>query len=677
MMSANIIEIVSNSDNSNRANEQLQNIWAFNNDACNIVSKIGEFSFTCPTNPISEKISTLIDNSRENVYISTSNLTDSNILSSIESAISRNIRIYLLIDSSGFKSFLDYEGSAGVKGHILTRERKNRGLDIVLSDWKLASKKGFLLNNPLDGTLSKENGNWCMELDENQVDALRNHSEHEFWSSVQGQELLSPDTEPEVINSRPYTLKTLTNNDFVLREACSLDGNDNNAEKALRNETNWNYFSGGKSLQNSIILSGEEVVLGKNADKILVSSPRSNLSNSKIAAHSGFSILVAMGESSYLAGWDRDAKGDWYSLILLNSKQENTVKSLIGKYTESPEWIGHSKIKLGEAGNRIIRNGTEMEISDSQTQDLGVIHLDKMPDSSEVLQSHKPELIPPSDSLARQCEFKWISAPPVPSKSASEDQLHDDWDNARDEISARLNSLDKLNVVSKLPGFGRKAKELQKSIVEAIEKSDTINDPKSLTDLVDEVEKLTKSVGGNLDAIKAAEEETERKMENNKQLEEYKSKVSKAKEVIEKLSPKLIKVLNEREALKQQLSKANEVEKLRIEADIQTKFEQHKQYQTEIKSAKAIAESDFEVTPVSKAIKPNKNENKGHKFLGDTRESKIEVKVPKEGLPTFGTLFKDGNIRYLAVSDWDHVEQGRKDAKRLNATLCASREVLK
>ena len=43
----------------------------------------------------------------------------------------------------------------------------------------------------------------------------------------------------------------------------------------------------------------------------------------------------------------------------------------------------------------------------------------------------------------------------------------------------------------------------------------------------------------------------------------------------------------------------------------------------------------------------------------------------------FGTLFKDGDIRYLAVSDWDHVEQGRKDAKRLNATLCASREVLK
>ena len=57
-------------------------------------------------------------------------------------------------------------------------------------------------------------------------------------------------------------------------------------------------------------------------------------------------------------------------------------------------------------------------------------------------------------------------------------------------------------------------------------------------------------------------------------------------------------------------------------------------------------------------------------------ESKLEIKTPKEGLPQFGTLFKDGEVRYLAISDWTHVEQGRKDAKRLNATLCAFREVL-
>jgi outer membrane murein-binding lipoprotein Lpp len=383
-----------------------------------------------------------------------------------------------------------------------------------------------------------------------------------------------------------------------------------------------------------------------------------------------------MGESSYLAGWDREAKGDWYSLILLNSKQESTIKSLIGKYTESPEWIGHSKIKLGEAGNRIIRNGTEMEISDSQIQDLGVIHLDEMPDSSEVLQSHKPELIPPKDNLARECEFKWISAPPVPSVSASKDGLHAEWNAARDMISKRLNTLDELNVVSKIPGFGRKAKELQKSIEESIEKSDTINDPKSLSDLVDEVEKLTESVGGNLDAIKAAEDEEARQKLENEQFEAHKLAVDKAKASVKSLEPRFKKMNDELDKLKKSADKAKDVEKEKLESDISQLEPKIKQLESELKNARDTSNSKFEFKAPPTLPSSKKKEGNSHKFLGDTRESKLEIKTPKEGLPLYGTLFKDEEVRYLAISDWTHVEQGRKDAKRLNATLCASREVL-
>jgi hypothetical protein len=383
-----------------------------------------------------------------------------------------------------------------------------------------------------------------------------------------------------------------------------------------------------------------------------------------------------MGESSYLAGWDREAKGDWYSLILLNSKQESTIKSLIGKYTESPEWIGHSKIKLGEAGNRIIRNGNEMEISDSQTQDLGVIHLDEMPDSSEVLQSHKPELIPPKDNLARKCEFKWISAPPVPSASASKDGLHAEWNGARDMISKRLNALDELNVVSKIPGFGRKAKELQKSIEDSIEKLGTISDPKSLSDLVDMVEKLTKSVGGNLDAIKAAEDEEARQKLEDEQREAHKLAVDKAKASVKSLEPRLKKMNGELDKLKKSAEKAKDVEKKKLESDVSQLTPKIQQLGSELKNARDLSNSKFKFKAPPTLPSSKKKDGKSHKFLGDTRESKIEVKTPKEGLPQFGTLFKDGDVRYLAVTDWTHVEQGREDASRLNATLCASREVL-
>jgi hypothetical protein len=72
----------------------------------------------------------------------------------------------------------------------------------------------------------------------------------------------------------------------------------------------------------------------------------------------------------------------------------------------------------------------------------------------------------------------------------------------------------------------------------------------------------------------------------------------------------------------------------------------------------------------------NKGDNKTHKFLGDTRETKLQIKIPREGLPTAGTLYVKGENRYLAIENWQEVEQARKDAKRLTATLCASRGIL-
>jgi peptidoglycan hydrolase CwlO-like protein len=331
---------------------------------------------------------------------------------------------------------------------------------------------------------------------------------------------------------------------------------------------------------------------------------------------------------------------------------------------------------LGDAGNRIIRDGQEMEISDSQIQDLGVIHLDEMPDSSEVLQSHKPKLIPPKDNLARECEFKWISAPPVPSVSASKDGLHAEWNAARDMISKRLNALDELNIVSKMPGFGRKAKELQKSIEDSIEKLGTINDSKTFSDLVDKVEKLTTSVGGNLDAIKAAEDEEARQKLEDEQREVHKQAVDKAKASIKSLEPRLKKMNAELQKLEKSAKKAKDVEKKKLEGDVSQLTPKIKQLGSELKNATDLSNSKFEFKAPASLPPFKKKDTKTHKFLGDTRETKLSIKAPQEGLPQFGTLYKDGDIRYLAVSKWEHVEQGRKDAKRLKASLCATREIL-
>jgi peptidoglycan hydrolase CwlO-like protein len=677
-MSQSTISTIFNQTTSDRTGEALGPTWSSTKSSMKLVTTQGPFHFTGENSEIPSAIAALIDASNERLLISTQSFSDASIIQATEGALKRGVRVYMVIDSVGFDSMLNDPSCNALHGNVLLRERQERGLDIIIADWHLPNRIGFLLSTPLDGTLTRNTGGWAMELSKNQIDEFSTHIQHEFWSIKEGREVLSPEEvrNPKPIAEAPFTLRTIQNREYLLRSSLASDGDDSKAELALRNEKVWEGQIINESGQSSIIIQGEVLEVGTGASQVVHSSPRNTVPLSGQFAHSEISLQLAIGVESYLAGWDRTANGDWHSILRLTAEQAKAAKSLLQKFSESPEWIGHSKIKLGDAGNRIIRDGQEMEISDSQIQDLGVIHLDEMPDSSEVLQSHKPKLIPPKDNLARECEFKWISAPPVPSVSASKDGLHAEWNAARDMISKRLNALDELNIVSKMPGFGRKAKELQKSIEDSIEKLGTINDSKTFSDLVDKVEKLTTSVGGNLDAIKAAEDEETRQKLEDEQREVHKQAVDKAKASIKSLEPRLKKMNAELQKLEKSAKKAKDVEKKKLEGDVSQLTPKIKQLGSELKNATDLSNSKFEFKAPASLPPSKKKGTKTHKFLGDTRETKLSIKAPQEGLPQFGTLYKDGDIRYLAVSKWEHVEQGRKDAKRLKAGLCATREIL-
>ena len=162
----------------------------------------------------------------------------------------------------------------------------------------------------------------------------------------------------------------------------------------------------------------------------------------------------------------------------------------------------------------------------------------------------------------------------------------------------------------------------------------------------------------------------------DEQREAHELAVDNAKDSVKSLEPRLKKMNAELKKLQKSSEKAKDVEKKNLDSDIELLLPQIKQLESDMKNANEIIKSKFEFKPPPTLPSSKKKDSKSHKFLGDTRESKLEVKIPTEGLPIFGKLFNDGDIRYLAVSDWNHVEQGRKDAMRLNATLCASREVL-
>ena len=420
-MSQSTISTISNQTTSDRTGEALGPTWTSSKSPAKSATKQGPFLFTGEGSEIPSSISALIGTSKERLLISTQSFSDAAIIQATEGALERGVRVYMVVDSTGFESILNNSSCNALHGNVLLRERQERGLDLIISDWHLPSRTGMLLSTPLDGTMTSNAEGWAMELSKSQIDEFSAHIQHEFWSIKEGREVLAPDEakNPRPIAEAPFTLRAIQNLDHILRSNLASDGDDSKAEASLRKEKKWEGQIIGKSTQSSIVIHGEELAVGTNASQVIYSSAREIDPSTGKFAHSGISFQLAIGADSYLAGWDRTASGDWHSILRLNAEQAKAAKALLQNLSENPEWVGHSKIKLGDAGDKIMLNGKEMKISDSQVQDLGVIHLDEMPDSSEALQSHKPELIPPKDNLARKCEFKWISAPPVPSTSAS------------------------------------------------------------------------------------------------------------------------------------------------------------------------------------------------------------------------------------------------------------------
>jgi outer membrane murein-binding lipoprotein Lpp len=672
------IETIKNKSKVNRKGEALGSIWTASDSSVSSVSHQGPFLFTGEKSRIAVHISEIIDSCKERLFISTQSFSDASLIQATENALQRGVRVYMILDSDGFDAVLKNPSCNALHGYVLLRERQERGLNLVLADWHLADRSGLLLTSPLDGTITSSSNGWAMDLSKNQIDEFSSHMQHEFWSTTEGREVLSPEEakSPRPIAEVPFTLRAIQNQDHILRANFASDGDNSKAEAALRKEKNWQGQVLGNSSKSSILLHGEAIEVGTGAEQVIHSSPKSVEPATGLFAHSGLSLQLAVGAESYLAGWDRSATGDWHSILRLTAEQAKAAKALLQKFSKSPEWVGHSKIKLGDAGEKIIRDGKEMTISATQKENLGVIHLDKMPDSAATLHSHQPPMNPSETSLAQECTFEWISAPPVPPSSASQDSLHDDWKNVRKEIEKRLSVLNELNQPSKIPGFGRKAKELKKSVDNATKELKIVSDPKSLSSLVDKVEELTKSIGGNLDDIKVAEDEEARAKLEKEQREAHVIAVDKAKASIKDLETRLKKTSTELQKHTKAVKKAKDIEKERIESDISQLNPKIEQLGSELKKAREISTSKFEFKAPATLPSSKKGGGKTHKFLGDTRETKLQIKILKEGLPMFGTLFREGESRHLAISDWGHVEQGRKDAKRLKASLCATREVL-
>ena len=192
-MSETTIETIINQAIVNRTGEALGPTWTSSKSPAKSVTKQGPFLFTGEGSEIPSSISALIESSKDRLLISTQSFSHTAIIQATEGALERGVRVYMVVDSTGFESILNNPSCNALHGNVLLRERQKRGLDLIIADWHLANRTGMLLSTPLDGTMTSNTEGWAMELSKSQIDEFSAHIQHEFWSIKEGREVLAPE----------------------------------------------------------------------------------------------------------------------------------------------------------------------------------------------------------------------------------------------------------------------------------------------------------------------------------------------------------------------------------------------------------------------------------------------------------------------------------------------------
>lgn len=632
------------------------------------------FWFSGPEGALEGHICDIIDTAKERVFLSSQNLSAPTVVAAIMNALERKVRVYVFIDQRGFESMLSDATTHPLMGRALVRERLNRGMDLLLSDWHLPTKQGMILTCPMDGTMQDPQGGWGMELDGEQIDEIQRHAVHEFWSETDGREVLDPAevTNPQGIAEAPYALRPLSNGDVLYRATAAHEGAKASVEDRL------NLLSGCASASvldlpsAAVPFHGQQLEFGEAVERLIVSSTEGAVPADGRYVNEHMSIPLALGSVSFLAGWDRAARSGWASLVLLNDTQAEAATNIHAKMIEGATWLGRSTCTIGDVLGATIVGGKRLEVRQTQEVDMGVQTLASMPATLEELQNHNPTFAVPEDDLAHACSFTWAAQPPVLNGSETPDALHASYAAAEQGFRERLDQLRTVNAPPKLPLFGRKVKALQARIdgcADLLKSAQTITDVVTLRDMIED---LSKEILGNLEDMSKAEEEAELERQKKEQKSEHDDRVLAARVKVQDAKKRLAAQNDVVKGIEKALKKAEDVEAKKLESDLSTAQRRLAGIQTEVKQHEDVASATFQFKPARTSTTGKK---KQHRFLGNVEGHKLPIDVPKEDLPTVGRLYRRNEERWLAISTWDEVETAFAEAERLNAKVCAQ-EVL-
>ena len=574
------------------------------------------------------------------VCVMSEKITDTNMLETIYGATKNGNRVYVLTNSQS-------EETKTLEKSCLVRYSKGIIGSFILD---VNKKSGRFWNEPLTEDRLNSRDAICLLLDKEQTEILYRHFCYYFW----GAESNSPmDVFPN--------LKNFCDSEYVQSE--------------INKRKEFAFISNIKdNIESSKIITS---LKGNNIGII----PQIAEKGTKILAlKNGISIYVIENESAMFIVPKADVSDhDLLWALKLNDEQKRQVKNHLQKLEENADYeffVSKTRSELVEKyilpldgnDNIYIESHKEVKLKDNISTELL---------TEENFKNSEPEessFTDNGDSV--ETTYKWMNIPFSLPHIANKHQLYQDWESEikkindfLDKILQKIEDTEKkeTNVAKAIAGLFLGKKTKFNSLKIEIGKLKSFDFANSETDKLKEQIAKANEINGQISSDIAEIEEENRKAKLDIEIAEMEEKIKEKEASVKKLEQEREEKVNAAKN-EEKTEKDIVVIKSKFQSDIdKTKNEikklnnekEQKEKQKNSIPSKRQEHSSLEVF--------NKNQKANH--------SQFELTVPKlPYLPKKGELYKDRNVSYLAITNWDDFDIGKQEAKRLSAKLCAKGE---
>ena len=329
------------------------------------------------------------------------------------------------------------------------------------------------------------------------------------------------------------------------------------------------------------------------------------------------------------------------------------------------------------AGKRIVYCGYEKQlptaIQAKTTQDLGNNKMKELLPKEE-FEAQKPEF--KDDGVSVEINYTWTNVPFYLPSDAKKHNVYTQWETEKGKIKQKLDSLSEAisalekrenSISSKLTRFflGKKQQfnELKDSIL-GIERHDfSVLAKEERNDYIKQINKISSDIAMHGIEIENENRKAKLQEEINEIDEQIKSKQQELTEKKEELADKKKNTKSDDKTAHTFIKKLeDEIQK--IEKSIKNFENQKNSKQKEIeKGSDENRSAGSSLDAFSNTGNKQKNQSGGKSFELQN--------LPQ--LPQVGTLYQAGGKSFLAIEYWEDYEQGKAEAKRLNAELCATK----